>query len=50
MRVNRNTGVAASLDPDGVIINEVFKPGQGPNKPQQIEQQVEQKAVVGGIF
>ena len=49
MRVNRNTGVAAAQDPNGVIINEVFKPGQYPNKPQYVEEQ-SQKAVVGGIF
>ena len=49
MRVNRNTGIAASQDPDGVIINEVFKPGQAPNKKQTQEIQSE-KPVVGGIF
>ena len=49
IRVNRNNGVAASQDPDGVIINEFFKPGQTPNKVQNTEKQVEQ-AVVGGIF
>jgi len=49
VRVNRNTGVAASQDPDGVIINEVFKPGQSPNKPQSVKEQT-QKTVVGGIF
>ena len=51
VRVNRSNGVAASQDPNGIIINEVFKPGQGPNKPQYVESQVEQhQAVVGGIF
>ena len=49
VRVNRNNGVAASQDPDGMIINEFFKPGQTPNKAQHVEKQVEQ-AVVGGIF
>ncbi len=49
VRVNRNTGVAASQDPEGIIVNEVFKEGQYPNKPQNAEKQVE-KAVVGGIF
>lgn len=49
VRVNRSTGVAASQDPNGVIINEVFKPGQSPNKPQTSKVQTE-KAVVGGIF
>ena len=49
MRVNRNTGVAASQDPNGMIINEVFKPGQLPNKPQYVETHTE-KPVVGGIF
>ncbi|MBR6010377.1 MAG: PBP1A family penicillin-binding protein [Alphaproteobacteria bacterium] len=49
MRVNRNTGVAASQDPDGVIINEAFKPGQMPNKLEIPEVQTE-KPVVGGIF
>jgi penicillin-binding protein 1A len=49
VRVNRSNGVAASQDPDGVIINEVFKPGQGPNKAQNSDKQ-DDKAVVGGIF
>jgi len=49
MRVNRSNGVAASQDPNGMIVNEFFKEGQGPNKPQIVEKQVEQ-AVVGGIF
>ena len=49
VRVNRNTGVAASLDPDGTIITEVFKSGQGPNKPQKVKEQSE-KTAVGGIF
>ena len=49
MRVNRNTGVAASQDPNGVIITEAFKPGQSPNKLETPETHVE-KPVVGGIF
>ncbi len=49
VRVNRNTGVAASQDPNGVIINEAFKPGQSPNKVENVETSVE-KPVVGGIF
>ncbi len=49
IRVNRNTGVAASQDPDGVIINEAFKPGQSPNQIQKFEETTE-KPVVGGIF
>ena len=49
VRVNRDNGVAASQDPNGTIVNEFFKAGQAPNKPQIVEKQVE-KAVVGGIF
>ena len=49
VRVNRSNGVAASQDPNGMIINEVFKEGQAPNKAQNSEKQIEQ-AVVGGIF
>lgn len=49
MRVNRSNGVAASQDPNGIIVNEFFKEGQAPNKPQNVETKVEQ-AVVGGIF
>ena len=49
VRVNRSNGVAASQDPNGMIINEVFKPGQGPNKVKNNGQHTEQ-AVVGGIF
>lgn len=49
VRVNRNSGIAASQDPDGTIINEVFKPGQSPNKPQSVKEQT-QKTTVGGIF
>ena len=49
VRVNRSNGVAASQDSNGIIVNEFFKEGQSPNKPQNVETKVEQ-AVVGGIF
>ena len=49
VRVNRSNGVAASQDPNGIIINEAFKDGQGPNQPQNTVLPTE-KAVVGGIF
>ncbi len=49
MRVNRNNGVAAVQDPSGVIINEVFKPGQKPN-PLQTSEKHNTKPMVGGIF
>ena len=49
VRVNRNNGVAASKDPNGMIINEFFKPGQSPNPAQNVETH-SQQAVVGGIF
>ena len=49
IRVNRNTGISASQDPDGIIINEVFKPGQTPNPPKSKELHGEQTKV-GGIF
>ena len=49
VRVNRNTGVSAAQDPNGVIINEVFKPGQKPNVLQTSEQS-DTKPVIGGIF
>lgn len=49
MRVNRRTGAAAADDPDGVIIQEAFKPGQKPNPaPQKVR--AAQTAVVGGVF
>ena len=50
IRVNRNTGVAASQDPNGVIINEAFKPGQTPNQLQYVDEETTEKPVVGGIF
>ena len=49
MRVNRNNGVSAVQDPNGVIINEVFKPGQTPN-PLQTNEKNSTKPMVGGIF
>lgn len=49
MRVNRNSGISAALDPEGIIINEAFKEGQKPNTPQTVQKQVEQ-TTVGGIF
>jgi penicillin-binding protein 1A len=49
MRVNRNNGVSASQDPNGMIINEVFKPGQKPN-PLQTNEKQNAKPMLGGIF
>ena len=49
IRVNRNNGVAASQDSNGMIINEVFKPGQKPNPLQTAEKQ-NAKPMIGGIF
>ena len=55
MRVNRRSGVAAAADPDGVIIQEAFKPGQRPNPATRRATTtngapVPAKAVVGGVF
>ncbi|MBQ7056077.1 MAG: PBP1A family penicillin-binding protein [Alphaproteobacteria bacterium] len=49
MRVNRRSGAAAFDDPDGQIIQEVFKAGQSPN-PAPKKVQTDLKPVVGGIF
>lgn len=49
MRVNRNNGVSAAQSPDGVIINEVFKPGQKPNQ-LKTQEQNNNKPMVGNIF
>jgi len=49
VRVNRNSGIAAAQDPNGTIINEVFKPGQKPNPAKNTEQSSE-KPTLGGIF
>ena len=59
VRVNRSNGVAATRDPNGVIITEAFKATQGPNEPavvapviinatgETLQQSVPQ---VGGVF
>jgi len=49
MRVNRRSGAAATADPDGIIIQEVFKPGQSPN-PAPRKTSAKSNAVVGGVF
>jgi len=49
VRVNRRSGVAASSDPDGVIVTEAFKVGQKPN-PAPSGQSAESSPVVGGVF
>lgn len=49
VRVNRSNGVAASKDPNGIIVNEAFKPGQKPNQPVTSESHAE-KPTVGGVF
>ena len=49
VRVNRQTGVSAAEDPDGMIITEAFKPGQSPNPPIQHTTGVAQP-IVGGVF
>jgi len=49
VRVNRNTGIVASQDPNGMIINEVFKPGQKPN-PMKSDRDSVEKPTLGGIF
>ncbi len=49
MRVNRRSGVAASADPDGIIVNEAFKPGQSPN-PAPRAAAKKSGPSVGGIF
>ena len=50
MRVNRRSGASASADPDGMIIQEVFKPGQKPNPAPAAASAVSTGAVVGGVF
>lgn len=51
VRVNRNTGAAASVDPNGTIIMEAFKPGQSPNPaPSSPEKQKATSTVMGGVF
>ncbi len=49
MRVNRRSGVAASSDPDGMIITEAFKAGQKPNPAPRVRTQQSGPAV-GGVF
>lgn len=49
VRVNRNNGVAAAQDPNGMIINEAFKAGQKPNM-LNTDEQSGQKPTLGGIF
>lgn len=49
MRVNRRTGVAASADPSGMIIQEAFKPGQSPNPAPRVRA-AQSGPVVGGVF
>ena len=49
VRVNRRSGAAASVDPNGQIITEVFKPGQSPN-PAPTATGTSPKPIVGGVF
>ena len=49
VRVNRASGIAATADPNGMIISEAFKPNQKPN-PAPVVKQSSSSAVVGGIF
>lgn len=49
MRVNRRSGAAATADPNGTIIQEVFKPGQKPNAAPH-QSTTGSSAVVGGVF
>ena len=49
MRVNRRSGASATDDPNGTIIQEVFKPGQKPN-PAPKKTTVNTGAVLGEIF
>ena len=51
IRVNRATGVAASIDPHGTIVNEAFIIGQRPNDPvQRDEHGTATDITVGGVF
>jgi len=55
MRVNRRSGASAAADPDGMIIQEAFKPGQRPNPaPRRVIVSdgagAPAAAVVGGVF
>lgn len=49
IRVNRRSGALASQDPNGMIITEAFKEGQGPNRAPNKDVQTS-TAVVGGVF
>jgi len=49
VRVNRRSGAAASVDPDGTIITEAFKIGQKPN-PAPRRSTMDTSPVVGGVF
>ena len=49
VRVNRRSGASAASDPDGMIIQEAFKPGQHPN-PAPKKTASGTSAVVGGVF
>lgn len=49
VRVNRRSGAAASVDPDGTIITEAFKIGQKPN-PAPRRGTMDTSPVVGGVF
>jgi penicillin-binding protein 1A len=51
-RVNRDNGQSAADSPDGVIINEAFKPGQKPNPPKKSSggDMSSQSVEMGGVF
>ena len=49
VRVNRRSGAAASVDPDGTIITEAFKIGQKPN-PAPRRNTMDSSPVMGGVF
>ena len=49
VRVNRRSGAAASVDPEGTIITEAFKIGQKPN-PAPRRSTMDTSPVVGGVF
>jgi len=49
-RVNRADGQSALDSPDGVIINEVFKPGQMPNPRTHEDGANIQVIEMGGVF
>ncbi len=50
VRVNRSNGVAATEDPNGMIIQEAFKLNQSPNPMRPAAGQSQSTAVVGGVF